>query len=201
MKNEEKFIALLKENQELMQILDSVAQLQLKNWYLAAGCIFQTVWNIMDEKPAMTGVHDIDLIYFDAEMSLEAAKNKDKLLEKNLSEKFPYLFDVHNEAFMHLWHGGSKVPYQDSENAIERWIATVHAVGITGNSKEIKLFAPYGLEDIFTKTIRPILQMDNHQALYEAKVAKWQARFNDLRVLDWQYCLKMQENQCERSSH
>ncbi|KSU17900.1 nucleotidyltransferase family protein [Lactococcus lactis] len=83
------------------------------------------------------------------------------------------------------WHNGNKVPYKNTENAIERWIATVHAVGISGNSRNIEIFAPYGLEDIFTKTIRPIYHVDNNRILYENKLARWQERFSNLKIIEW----------------
>lgn len=86
---------------------------------------------------------------------------------------------------MHLWQNSKKIPYENTENAIERWIATVHAIGISGNSDQFTIFAPYGIEDIFTKTIRPIYHKDNNQELYENKVAKWQERFSDLNIIKW----------------
>ena len=179
------FLRILKKNSELMSILDEVSVLNLPNYYLAAGSVFQTVWNYSDGDNLMTGIHDIDIVYFDKEISADSSAKNDKKLEQVLSEKFSYQFDIHNEAYMHLWHNGNKVPYKNTENAIERWIATVHAVGITGNSRNIDIFAPYGLEDIFTKTIRPIYHVDNNRILYENKVARWQERFSNLKIIEW----------------
>lgn len=56
----------------------------------------------------MTNVHDIDLVYFDDQISFIDSVSNDKQLEKSLSEKFPYRFDVHNEAYMHLWQNSKK---------------------------------------------------------------------------------------------
>ena len=87
---------------------------------------------------------------------------------------------------MHRWQGRDISPYTSCENAMTRWLATVHAVGITGKSSDLQLFAPFGLADIFSRTIRPIYHKDNSRALYEAKVAKWQARFEGLKVIPWE---------------
>ena len=125
------------------------------------------------------------MLFRSDQISFIDSVSNDKQLEKSLSEKFPYRFDVHNEAYMHLWQNSKKIPYENTENAIERWIATVHAVGISGNSSNIEIFAPYGLEDIFTKTIRPIYHVDNNRILYENKVARWQERFSNLKIIEW----------------
>lgn len=61
----EMIISILKSNQELMAILDYVEKLKLPNFYIAAGSIFQTVWNYYDDKPLNYGIKDIDVIYFD----------------------------------------------------------------------------------------------------------------------------------------
>ena len=39
--------------------------------------------------------------------------------------------------------------------------ATVHAIDITKANNEIKVYAPCGLSDIFSKTIRPIKHKGN----------------------------------------
>ncbi len=169
-----------------MTILDTVHTLNLPDCWISAGAVFQTIWNEIDNRPVMTAVHDIDITYFDTENSFDSSVKKDKQLEKFLTEQFGYEFDVHNEAYMHLWQGQNIEPYTSSENAMTRWIATVHAVGISGNSENIKILAPFGLEDIFKKIIRPIYHKDNNKALYDAKVAKWQARFNDLIIIPWE---------------
>ena len=43
---------------------------------------------------------------------------------------------------------------------MSKWIATVHAIGITKINGNIKVYAPYGLSDIYSRTIRPINIME-----------------------------------------
>lgn len=74
---------------------------------------------------------------------------------------------------------------KNSEDAISKWIATVHAIGITKKNNEIEIYAPYGLSDIFTKTIRPIKHKGNSKELYDNKVAVWKERFENLNVIEW----------------
>ena len=49
----------------------------------------------------------------------------------------------------------------------------------------IKVYAPYGLSDIFSRTIRPIKHKDNSKELYDKKVASWQKRFEKLNIIEW----------------
>ena len=100
-----------------------------------------------------------------------------------------YKFDVHNEARMHLWKKENENKnvdqYINSEDAIGKWIATVHAIGITKKNNSIKVYAPYGLSDIFSKTIRPIKHSANSKELYDKKVDSWSKRFKDLTIIEW----------------
>ncbi|WP_257943171.1 nucleotidyltransferase family protein [Lactococcus cremoris] len=108
MNREKELLDILTKNSDLMMILDEISELKLSNWYVAAGSVFQSVWNYLDKNDLMTNVHDIDLVYFDDQISFIDSISNDKQLEKSLSEKFPYRFDVHNEAYMHLWQNRKK---------------------------------------------------------------------------------------------
>ena len=154
----EKFIEIIKQNSDLMNILNYIEELKLPNYYIAAGSVFQTIWNYYDNKPLNSGIKDIDIIYYDSD---NLSKDIEFDLENIIIEHFKsiglnYEFDVHNEARMHLWKKENENKdinqYKNSEDAIDKWIATVHAIGITKENNKIKVYAPYGLSDIFSKT-------------------------------------------------
>ncbi len=185
------FISILKQNRDLMLILDYIHSLKLPNFYIAAGSVFQTIWNYYDNKPLNYGIKDIDIIYYD---SSNLSKDDEKELENKIINHFKklninYEFDVHNEARMHLWKKANENQnidqYKSSEDAIDKWIATVHAIGISKENNEIKVYAPYGLSDIFSRTIRPIKHKDNSKQLYEKKVMSWTNRFKNITVIEW----------------
>lgn len=185
------FISILKQNKDLMAILNYIDSLNLPNYYIAAGSVFQTIWNYYDKKPLNNGIKDIDVIYYD---SNNLSKESEEELENNVKNYFKqnslnYEFDVHNEARMHLWKKENENKninqYKNSEDAIDKWIATIHAVGITKENGEIKIYAPYGLSDIFSKTIRPIKHSANSKDLYNKKAASWQKRFDGLNKIEW----------------
>lgn len=185
------FISILKKNTDLMTILDYIYELNLPNFYIAAGSVFQTIWNYYDDKPINYGIKDIDIIYYD---SSKLTKEDEKKLENKIIKHFRnlnmnYEFDVHNEARMHLWKKENENQnidqYKNSEDAISKWIATVHSIGITKENNDIKVYAPYGLSDIFSKTIRPIKHKYNSKKLYDKKVDSWSKRFDNLNIIEW----------------
>lgn len=185
------FIKIIKNNKDLTKILDYLEELQLPNFYIAAGSVFQTIWNYLDNKPLNFGIKDIDIIYYD---SNNLTKESEKELENNIIEYFnklgmDYQFDVHNEARMHLWKKENENKdvdqYKNSEDAIDKWIATVHAIGITKIEGNLSVYAPYGFSDIFSKTIRPIKHKWNSKKLYNKKVSSWSKRFDNLIIIEW----------------
>ena len=187
----ETFIKIIKQNSDLVTILDYIYELKLPNFYVAAGSVFQTIWNYYDNKPLNFGIKDIDIIYYDP---INLSKESEQKLEKTIEDHFKkaglnYELDIHNEARMHLWKKDNENKninqYKNSEDAIDQWIATVHAIGITKENNEIKVYAPYGLSDIFSKTIRPIKHKNNSKELYNKKVASWQKRFENLNIVEW----------------
>lgn len=185
------FISILEKNKQLMMVLDYISNLSLPNFYIAAGSVFQTIWNYYDGNDLNCGIKDIDVIYYNPDdLSIDADllyyEKIHSFVEKN---HLPYLVDVSNEARMHLWkekkEGVRVRPYRSSEDAISRWIATVHAVGITKSGNHLQVFAPYGLSDIFSRTIRPIKHEGNSKELYEKKANSWRQRFPNVHIVPW----------------
>ena len=57
-------IQILKKNIELMDILNFICKLNLPNFYIAVGSVFQTIWNYYDNNPLNYEIKDIDVIYY-----------------------------------------------------------------------------------------------------------------------------------------
>ena len=184
-------ISILKKNTELMDMLDYIDSLNIPNFYIAAGSIFQTVWNYYDGKPLNYGIKDIDVIYYNSnDLSVDTDLKYYEIIKKYAeSKKYNYEIDVSNEARMHIWKkekfGIDIEQYKSSEDAINKWIATVHAIGITKYKNKIRIYAPYGLNDIFTRTIRPIKHEYNTEEIYNKKANSWKSRFDNLTIIKW----------------
>ena len=188
----ETFISILEKNKDLMAVLDYITELKLPNFYIAAGSVFQTIWNYYDGKDLNFGIKDIDVIYYNnSDLSVEKDLEYYNIINTYIKAKgFNYEVDVSNEARMHLWkiehnQGDNVEQYKNSEDAMSKWIATVHAIGITKVNDNIKIYAPYGLSDIYSRTIRPIKHNGNSKELYDKKVASWQNRFDNLNIIEW----------------
>lgn len=65
--------------------LNYIYELKLPNFYIAAGSIFQTIWNYYDSKPLNYGIKDIDIIYYD---SSNISKDNEQELENNIINHF-----------------------------------------------------------------------------------------------------------------
>lgn len=187
----ETLITILEKNNELMDILNYIDSLKLPNYYIAAGSVFQTIWNYYDNNDLNYNIKDIDVIYYDDnDLSVETdIKYYDLINDYCKSKNYTYEIDVSNEARMHIWkkenYNIDVEPYINSEDAIDKWIATVHAIGITKENNDIKVYAPYGLSDIFSRTIRPIKHKYNTKEIYDKKATNWNSRFDNLNIIEW----------------
>jgi hypothetical protein len=182
------FIKIIKKNRDLMQVLNFVHKLKLPNYYLTAGSLLQTIWNYYDNKPLNNKINDIDIAFFDLE---NTSKDRDKIIEEQINnflikKDFKYKADVHNQVNMFNYNNPNfKMTYTCVEDAISKWIVTTHAVGIKKEKGKIKVYAPYGLNDIFNRTVRPIKHENNSKELYNKKALSYQERFKNITIIKW----------------
>jgi hypothetical protein len=89
---------------------------------------------------------------------------------------------------VHLWYaekfGNALAPYVSTEDAITTFPTTATAVGVQPRAGGLHVFAPYGLSDLLGLIVRPNKKQIT-QAIYDAKVKKWQAKWSGLRVVPW----------------
>ena len=169
-------------------IVDRWPQIGLPHCWLVAGCLAQTVWNDAFGLPATHGISDVDLVYFDGEdLSAEAeARHADRI--RALFADLGLWIDVKNEARVHLWYtekfGSTLAPYVSTEDAITTFPTTATAIGVQPRPDGLHVFAPYGLSDLLGLIVRPNKKQIT-QAIYEAKVKKWRARWPNLRIVAW----------------
>lgn len=169
-------------------IVDRWPEIGLPDCWLVAGCLAQTVWNDAFGLPATHGISDIDLVYFDAgDLSEETEANHAARLRALFADLGLWI-DVKNEARVHLWYaakfGNALTPYVSTKDAITTFPTTATAVGVQPRADGLHVFTPYGLSDLLGLIVRANKKQIT-QAIYEAKVKKWRARWPDLHVVAW----------------
>lgn len=173
----------------LMQILRTAREIRLPQWRLVAGCIYQTVWNVLTGRPQGTGINDYDLIYFEPnDLSVETESATERLVRERLAD-LPAPIEVRNQARVHLWFeeyfGIPYPPLTSPEEAIRRYASTTHSVGLRLEAGErLDIFAPYGLEDIFEMVVRPNYTLPN-KPTHDRKAARVKAIWPELTVIPW----------------
>jgi uncharacterized protein len=165
----------LQQNPWLAAILERFDEIALRDAWLAAGCIAQTIWNLGYRQAVQSGIKDVDLIYFDAEdLSAKAETDHESRL-RDLFRCLPIKLDVKNEARVHLWYqerfGYAIRPYLSSADAIATFPTTATAVGVHRMRGEFECCAPFGLDDLFGLVVRPNKRQIT-RAIYEAKVER-----------------------------
>ncbi|MER7179429.1 nucleotidyltransferase family protein [Streptomyces hyaluromycini] len=94
----------LSQNETLTDVMTRAATLELPGWYVTAGCLFQTVWNVATGRPPANGIKDYDIFYFDdSNLSWEA---EDAVIKagKTVFADLPAVVEIRNEARVHLWY-------------------------------------------------------------------------------------------------
>ena len=85
MKNEQEILDAFRENPDMMTILTIIRDLGLKDSWLAAGSVRNFIWNLLSDKSPFDRETDVDVIFFDPDVSYEETVP----LENKLREDFP----------------------------------------------------------------------------------------------------------------
>ena len=72
-------------NTDLMKILTIIRDLDLQDSWLAAGSVRNFIWNLLSDKSPFDRETDVDVIFFDPDVSYEETIS----LENKLREDFP----------------------------------------------------------------------------------------------------------------
>lgn len=158
----------------------------LPDWWIVSGAIYNTVWNHLTDRPDMYGVKDVDLFYFDEDRSYDA---EDRLI-REAEKRFPGAppVELRNQARVHLWypdHFG--LPYPEltaSHQAIDLFASRTHCIGARLADAGLDLYAPYGLDDIFSFRLTPNNALEN-RATYHAKAQRQMALWPELTLVPW----------------
>lgn len=163
--------------------------MSLPEWYLVAGCLCQTVWNVVTGQPAQAGILDYDLAYFDnSDLSWQA---EDEVIRAGnlVFAGLPSPVQIRNQARVHLWYqqkfGVPCPPHTSTEAAIDTYEATTACLGVRVEpTGRWRVYAPHGLSDVFNLIVRPNPVLAPHR-VYQAKAERWKNQWPELTVLAW----------------
>jgi uncharacterized protein len=180
--------AVLRTNAVCAAILDGAGTLGLRDWYLGAGAVAQTVWNSAHGRDPGADIADYDLVYFDPDDLSDEAEKAAELAAISAFGHFGARMDVTNEARVHLWYerkfGVKLEPYASVEAAIATWPTTASSIGVTIRHGRFAVHAPFGTDDLWGLIVRPNKTLITAD-VYEAKVARWSAIWPRLTIVPW----------------
>ncbi|MET7744811.1 nucleotidyltransferase family protein [Streptomyces sp. NPDC005385] len=179
----------LSRNEILTDVMTRAATMELPGWYVTAGCLFQTVWNVVTDRPPTSGIKDYDIFYFNGtDLSWEAEDAAIKAGQE-IFAGLPAEVEIRNEARVHLWYeqkfGVPCLPHESTEAAIDSFAATTCCLGVRLEADGgWRIYAPHGLSDVFNLVVRPNPILAPRE-VYETKVARWMDEWPELTVLPW----------------
>lgn len=182
----DEFLALALQNPVNVAIIDELHRFALPDAWLVAGCLTQTVWNVLTGRAIDHGISDYDAFYFDPDTSWEA---EDAVIRK-LYERLAPLgvkVETRNQARVHLWyptkHGLPYPPLSRSIDGIDRFLTQNTQVGVRRSHDGHEVYAPHGFDDVSALIARPNRSLNFSAANYAAKAARWKALWPELTVI------------------
>ncbi|MBO6717084.1 MAG: nucleotidyltransferase family protein [Rhizobiaceae bacterium] len=169
--------------------LVAARELDLPDWLIVSGVLYNTVWNTLTGRSGGHGINDIDIFYFDdRDVSYEAEDAVIRRAEPFFAD-LPLPVEIRNQARVHLWYPGKfgrQCPqYRSSAHSVEYFASQAHAVGVRLLPDDrLELVAPFGLDGIFAFWIFPNRAMDN-RTTHEAKGARAKACWPELSIEPW----------------
>lgn len=173
----------------LMAILEALRALRLSDSWVSSGAIYNTVWNVLTGRPPLTGIKDVDVIYFDdTDISYEAEDRVIRAAETRFAG-MPLPVEVRNQARVHLWVPQKfGIAYPQLENATQslRYYASeTHAVAMRLDADgALQTVAPFGLDHMFSFRLVPNHVLDNREA-HDKKSARAKSVWPELEVVPW----------------
>jgi uncharacterized protein len=182
------FEQLIGRNPVVVAIVDRMPVVGLADCWLAAGALFQTVWNVLSDRDPTAGILDYDLDYFDNTNLSWEAENEAIACAAKVFGDIDATIQVRNEARIHLWYeakfGVACPPYRSTRHAISTFPNCSSCIGVRPKDGRLEVFAPFGLTDLFAMRTRPNPVLAP-AAVYEAKTRRWLEQWPQLTVVPW----------------
>ena len=183
------FIGIVLANETIRALVDRLAELELPDCYLAAGCLCQTVWNHVSGFPPTHGITDYDILYCDSQdLSWEGEDRMIHRCETAFAD-LGVVAQVRNQARVHLWYaekfGIPHEPLYSTREGIDSFLTRCSALGVRkapGGGYDV--YAPFGFDDVFAMVVRPNYLLDL-PSRYQEKAERWRQTWPGLTVTPW----------------
>lgn len=174
----EQLIDIVQNEPWLMALLRAARSERLPDWYIAAGAIRNTVWDVLHDRALRTPLHDVDLIYFDP--STTDYRRDIEIWERLQKLDLGVTWNVFNQSRAHLKYPERYPVLTSAGEAIAYWSETATCVGVRLEDDEtLTVHAPHGLDDLFALCLRPVPEPYRDLDLFDRRlkekgwVAKW----------------------------
>ena len=153
--------AIVRASPSLMQVLETARELELPDWLIFSGAVYQRVLNHATGRDPDYGIRDYDLGYFDpADTSYEAEDAVIRRVAAAFESPLKEMVEVRNQARVHLWFeakfGEPYAPLASSAEALTRFVSPLFAVAVRLEGDDrLSFMAPFGLDDLFALRLRP----------------------------------------------
>jgi hypothetical protein len=181
-------VAILRDVPRLMSVLETARTLELPDWLLFSGAVYQPILNHLTGRDPEHGFKDYGLGYFDG--SDLSYGGEDEIIRRAATvfdESVGGLAEVRNQARVHLWFearfGHPYAPLSSTAEALTRFTSPTFAVGVRLESDgDLTIVAPFGLDDLFALRLRPRAGVE--PAGFERTAASATSRWPELRMID-----------------
>ena len=171
-------------NEKVSTILKRLDELNLPEHYISGPSVLELAWNYLNKKDLLDGIDVIDFVYCD---KLDKNEEEIKSILKNEFKSLDIEFNVVNVAKIYF-KDNKKMDMNSCElnlkEAIKLYPVIAKAIGVRSKNGEIEVFAPYGLDDVFNKILRPNKAIEDSDKYYNCVnnlIAKW----TDLVIIPW----------------
>jgi hypothetical protein len=185
----ETLVAFIRAEPVLMDVLQGICEMQLPDGMIVAGALYNLVWNRLSGRPGLADVNDIDVFYFDLDLSWEA---EDRVI-RQVTARFSHLplpVQARNQARVHLWFrekfGAAEfAPLQSSAEMLGRYASKAHALGARLEADDsLSIVAPFGFDDVFAFRVAPNPVLPN-KATHDKKAARAKALWPEITIVPW----------------
>jgi uncharacterized protein len=171
MEDKSQLVSIIHKEKWLIDLLHVIRDLNLLDWFITAGTIRNTVWDVLHNYTERH-INDIDVAYFDP-------NNKNSKIDRELQNKLKklrpnYDWDVFNQTRAKDVNPHRPIPISSCDS-IGYYSETPTCIGVRlEKDNSLTICAEYGLSDLMNLIVKPIPPPKQDLALYNKRIAKKQ---------------------------